>query len=126
VTEWVALSVVLAIHDEQIAEHGGTDGLRDADLLDTAIHRPKNLAAYGEPDLADLAASYAYGIANNHAFLDGNKRTSSVVTRLFLQLNGADLNASETDRLEMWSTLGAGGISETELAAWIRDRLGPV
>jgi death-on-curing protein len=126
VTEWVALSVVLAIHDEQIAEHGGTDGLRDAGLLDSVIHRPKDLAAYGELDLADLAASCAYGIANNHAFLDGNKRTSSVVTRLFLQLNGADLNAPETDRLEMWSTLGAGGISEIELAAWIRDRLGPV
>ena len=121
--EWVALSVVLAIHDEQIAEHGGTDGLRDAGLLDSALHRPQNLLNYGEPDLADLAVAYACGIAKNHAFLDGNKRTSSVVTRLFLQLNGADLNASEGERLEIWSTLGAGGISETELAAWIRERL---
>jgi death on curing protein len=124
VTEWVALAVVLAIHDEQIAEHGGEDGILDIGLLESALHRPRNLLAYSEPDLADLAACYAYGVANNHAFVDGNKRTSAVVTRLFLRLNGAELDASEADKLETWEALGAKQISEAEMAAWIRQRLG--
>jgi death on curing protein len=123
VTEWVALSVVLAIHDEQMAEHGGAEGTRDLGLLQSALHRPQNLLAYGEPDLADLAACYAYGIANSHAFVDGNKRTSAVVTLLFLRLNGATLQASEVDSLEIWTALGAGQKSEADLATWIRQRL---
>jgi death on curing protein len=127
VTEWVALSVVLAIHDEQIAEHGGFDGIKDLGLLESALHRPRNLLDYGEkPDLADLAACYAYGIANNHAFVDGNKRTSLVVTLLFLGLNGAALDASEVDEIETWEALGAKQISEAEMAVWIRQRLGAV
>jgi death-on-curing protein len=126
VTEWVALSVVLAIHDEQIAEHGGSDGIKDIGLLESALHRPRHLLDYGEPDLADLAACYAYGIANNHAFVDGNKRTSLVVTLLFLGLNGAALDASEVDEIETWEALGAKQISEAEMAVWIRQRLGAV
>ncbi len=122
-TEWVIRSVVLAIHDAQIAEHGGLDGVRDLALLESALHRPQNLAAYGEPDLADLAACYAFAIAKNHAFLDGNKRTSAVVTFLFLQLNGVMLDASEEECLEVWAALGAGNLSESELAIWIRERL---
>jgi death-on-curing protein len=126
VTEWVALAVVLAIHDEQIAEHGGEDGILDIGLLESALNRPRSLLAYSEPDLADLAACYAYGVANNHAFVDGNKRTSAVVTRLFLRLNGAELDASEVDKLETWEALGAKQISEAEMAVWIRQRLGAV
>jgi death-on-curing protein len=124
VTEWVSLSVVLAIHDEQIAEHGGSEGIRDIGLLESALHRPRHLLDYDKPDLAGLAACYAYGIASNHAFVDGNKRTSLVVTRLFLMLNGATLDASEVDKVETWAALGAGRIGESELAAWIRLRLG--
>jgi len=123
VTEWVALSVVLAIHDEQIAEHGGREGIRDLSLLESALHRPQNLVAYGEPDLADLTACYAYSISSCQAFVEGNKRTSAVVTRLFLRLNGTTLEAPEVDRLAIWTALGAGQISEAELAAWIRQRL---
>jgi death-on-curing protein len=124
VTEWAALAVVLAIHDEQIAEHGGADGIRDIGLLESALNRPRSLFDYGAPpDLADLAACYAYGVANNHAFVDGNKRTSAVATRMFLRLNGAELDASEADKLETWEALGAKQISEAEMAVWIRQRL---
>ena len=122
-TEWIARSVVLAIHDAQIAEHGGLDDVRDIALLESALLRPHNLAAYEKPDLADLAACYAFAMARNHAFLDGNKRTSAVVTRLFLQLNGATLNASAEERLKIWTALGAGDLSETELATWLRGWL---
>ena len=118
--EWITLAVVLAIHDEQIVEHGGAEGIRDLGLLESTIHRPRDLLAYGQPDLADLAACYAYGTVQNHAFVDGNKRTSAVVTRLFLGLNGATLEASEADRLETWTALGAGQRSEADLAMWIR------
>jgi death on curing protein len=126
VTEWVALSVVLAIHDEQIVEHGGSEGIRDFGQLESALHRPRNLLTYGKPDLADLTACYAYGIANDHAFVDGNKRTSAVVALLFLRLNGATLDASDVDKIETWTALGAKQISEAELAAWIRQRIGAV
>jgi death on curing protein len=124
--EWVELSTVLAIHDEQIAEHGGRDGILDLGQVESSLHRPQNLCAYGEPDLADLAACYAYGLARNHGFVDGNKRTSAVVTRLFLGLNGATLAAPDVDRLNMWIALGEGRISEAELAPWIRQRLGRI
>jgi death-on-curing protein len=123
VTEWVAQAVVLAIHDAQIAEHGGKPGVRELGLLESALHRPRNLAACGQPDIADLAAAYAFGIARNHAFFDGNKRTSAVVTRLFLQLNGHDLAATEAARLDIWSALGGGDVSEESLAQWVRARI---
>lgn len=121
--EWVAQSVVLAIHDEQLAEHGGSPGLRDIGLLESALARPQNLAAYGDPEIADLAylaASYAFGIAKNHPFVDGNKRTSYVISRLFLRLNGYDLAASETERLRVWLDLASGQMTEEELAGWFR------
>ena len=122
-TRWVALSAVLAIHEEQLAEHGGLDGIRDRGLLESALHRPRDLQSYGQPDLADLAAAYAFGIARNHPFLDGNKRTSAVVTRLFLRLNGHDLDASQAERLAIWLALGAGETTEQALADWMRSRL---
>ena len=122
-TRWVALSAVLAIHEEQLAEHGGLDGIRDRGLLESALHRPRDLQSYGQPDLADLAAAYAFGIARNHPFLDGNKRTSAVVTRLFLRLNGHDLGATQAERLAIWLALGAGETTEQALAGWMRGRL---
>jgi len=123
VTRWVALSAVLAIHEEQLAEHGGLDGIRDRGLLESALHRPRDLQNYGQPDLADLAAACAFGIARNHPFLDGNKRTSAVVTRLFLRLNGHDLDATQAERLAVWLALGAGERAERALANWMRSRL---
>ena len=114
-TRWVALSAVLAIHEEQLAEHGGLDGIRDRGLLESALHRPRDLQNYGQPDLADLAAACAFGIARNHPFLDGNKRTSAVVTRLFLRLNGHDVDATQAERLAVWLALGAGETTEQAL-----------
>lgn len=117
---WIDPSVVLAIHDEQLAEHGGASGIRDAGLLDSALGRPQNLAAYGEPDHADLAAAYAYGIARNHPFVDGNKRTAFVAAELFLALNGCELMAEDTDCVLTMLALAAGEIDEAGFAAWIR------
>ena len=122
-TRWVALSAVLAIHEEQLAEHGGLDGIRDRGLLESALHRPRDLQNYGQPDLADLAAACAFGIARKRPFLDGNKRTSAVVTRLFLRLNGHDLDATQAERLAIWLALGAGETTEQALADWMRGRL---
>ncbi len=120
---WVNTTVVLAIHDAQTAEHGGNPGIRDMGLLESALARPQNRAAYGEPDIAELAAAYAFGIARNHPFVDGNKRVSAVVCRLFLRLNGSDLNADEPTRLRIWLGLAEGSLSEEELAGWIRSHL---
>jgi death-on-curing protein len=125
VTIWVAKTVVLAIHDEQIAEHGGLSGIRDKNLLESALARPAQLQAYGEPapDIAALAAAYAFGIAKNHAFVEGNKRTSSVVTRTFLVLNGYDITADDLTRLEVWDQLTDGRMSEEECAEWLRKNI---
>jgi death-on-curing protein len=120
---WVLKAVVLALHEEQLAEHGGSPGLRDEGLLDSALDRPRNLYGYGSPDLADLAASYAHAIAKNHAFVDGNKRTSLVVAELFLALNGAELNASDSELVVIWLSLASGEIEEADLARWIRQRM---
>ena len=98
---------------------------RDAGLLESALARPQNLAAYGDPDVAALAAAYAFGIAKNHPFIDGNKRTSAVISRLFLRLNGYDVNASETDRLRVWLELAAGQIDEETLINWFRSNIQP-
>jgi death-on-curing protein len=120
---WVDRGVVLAIHDEQIAEHGGQAGTRDAGLLESALARPVNKAAYEDCDAADLAAAYAYGIARDHPFLDGNKRTSLVLAELFLALNGVTLAASDGDCLAIFMALADGSLSEAELAEWIRGNL---
>jgi len=122
-TVWVDKNAVLAIHDEQLAEHGGSSGLRDPGGLESALGRPQNLEAYGEPDLAALAAAYAFGIAMNHAFIDGNKRTSYVVTRLFLRLNGFTIAGETAIRIAAWSRLGAGELSEEAFADWLRANI---
>lgn len=124
--EWIASSVVLAIHDAQIAEHGGGAGLRDAGLLESALARPQNLAAYGDPDIAALAAAYAFGIAKNHPFVDGNKRTSAIASRLFLRLNNYDITASEAERLQIWLRLAAGEMDEESLVEWFRKNISEV
>lgn len=121
---WIPKPVVLAIHDEQLAEHGGGRGLRDDGLLEAALNRPRNLFHYGDaPDHAALAAAYAYGLAKDHPFIDGNKRTSFVVCELFLALNGQDLELDDAEAVTAWLTLASGGMTEAELAETIRQAL---
>jgi death on curing protein len=120
---WVTTEVALAAHREQLAEHGGGDGVRDERLLDSAMARAPNLAAYGQPDAAALAATYAYGIARNHPFVDGNKRTAVVVSETFLVLNGYVLNATDAEVVVAFLDLASGDLSEAELADWFRTRL---
>ncbi|HTW58195.1 MAG TPA: type II toxin-antitoxin system death-on-curing family toxin [Terriglobales bacterium] len=121
---WAAEAVVLAIHEAQLAEHGGIPGIRDAGLLSSALARPHNLEAYGErPDAAALAAAYAFGIARNHPFLDGNKRTAFVVMELFLNLNGWALEAEDADCISTMEALAAGDRSEKALATWLRNHI---
>jgi death on curing protein len=123
---WPTLAVVLAIHDEQIAEHGGTAGLRDPGLLDAALHRPLHYLSFGDdPDLGLLSAVLAHGLVSNHPFLDGNKRTSFVVTELFIELNGYQLTAEDADVVTTWLALANGSMDEKALAIWIRDRVKP-
>ena len=122
---WLEKPLVLMLHDRQIAEHGGSAGLRDENLLDSALARPQQLYAYGDPspDLAALAASLAFGIAKNHAFVDGNKRTAFVCYRTFLALNDAVLEASAEEKYTTILGLAEGRISEAEFAAWLRAHL---
>ena len=118
---WLSEAVVRAIHDEQLAEHGGGSGLRDAGLLESALARAINLYAYGTPDVADLAAAYGFGIARNHPFIDGNKRTAFVAATMFLELNGRRFGATEVDAATAFLRLAAGELSEAELAGWLRS-----
>ena len=120
---WVTLAVAQAAHAEQLAEHGGGEGVRDAGLLESAMARPQNTAAYGDPDAADLAAAYAYGIARNHPFVDGNKRTAAVVSETFLVLNGYQLAATDAELVVAFLALASGELSEDELADWFRQHL---
>ena len=113
------LQAILATHDQQVAEHGGGCGIRDKGGLESALARPMNLHAYGEPSPPRLAAAYAFGIAKNHPFVDGNKRTALVAAELFLALNGYDLTADDVEVVDVFLRLAAGEITEEELAAWI-------
>ncbi len=122
---WVSFNVVVAVHDRQISEHGGLDGIGDDGAIESALARPLNLAAYGDPDAASLAAAYAYGIAKNHGFADGNKRTAWVIARLFLADNGYGLDFDPIDAVRTMDGVAAGRIGEDELAAWLRVRVGP-
>ena len=118
--EWLKKFIVLAFHGEQLTEHGGKAALRDEGLLDSALERPRNRFAYSEPDLFDLAAAYAYGIAMNRPFIDGNKRTSFIVAHTFLILNGFELLAPDKEILLIWLALADGSLSESVLAEWLR------
>ncbi len=118
---WVLRSIVDAIHDAQLVEHGGASGVRDEGLLESALNRPINLQAYGEADLCSLAAAYAFGITRNHPFIDGNKRTAFVVSYTFLRINGLELMADETSATKAMLALSAGEMNEAEFAEWIRN-----
>ena len=122
---WLLEETIIAIHHRQIAEHGGTEGLRDEGLLLSALARPQNLFAYGEPspDLAALAAAYAFGIARDHPFVDGNKRTALIAARTFLLLNGVNLKASQDEKVLIFLQLAEGLLTQEELADWIRNRI---
>ncbi len=122
---WLLEEAVRTIHERQISEHGGSSGLRDEGLLLSALARPQHLLAYREPspDAAALAASYAFGIARNHPFIDGNKRTAFVVARTFLLLNGSNVEASQEEKYLTFLRLAEGSLTEEELAAWIRQHL---
>lgn len=120
---WISREALLLLHDESLAEHGGAAGLRDAGLLDSALARPLNLVAYGKPDLAELAASYAVGLAKNHAFVDGNKRAAFLAIGVLVALNGQRLVASQIDATQAMLAVSAGELDEAAFAAWLRDRL---
>ena len=122
---WISKQALLLLHAESLAEHGGGQGLRDEGLLDSALTRPQNLAAYGNPDHAALAASYGLGLAKNHAFVDGNKRAALLATGLFLHLNGWRLTASQADTTLAMLSLAAGELSEDAFAAWLRRNSAP-
>ena len=121
-TIWIERPLAIAIHERQLAEHGGGVGVRDDNLLDSALARPQQMHAYGDPppDLADLAASLAFGVARNHPFVDGNKRTAHVCYRVFLALNDVKLDASDEDKYVTMIALAEGSLSEAEFAAWLR------
>jgi death-on-curing protein len=127
VKDWIfiARGVALAIHDEQLAEHGGAAGVRDMGALESALARPLNLSQYSDPDAAALAAAYAFGITRNHPFVDGNKRTAYVVCELFLCLNGNELTASDAECVTAFFRLAAGELDEPALADWIRASCRP-
>jgi death on curing protein len=122
---WIDKRALLLLHAESLAEHGGSVGLRDEGLLDSALARPLNLVAYGEPDFADLAASYAFGLAKNHAFVDGNKRAAFLCAGLFLALNGYRLTASQVDATQAVLALAGSEINEEAFARWLRANTSP-
>jgi death-on-curing protein len=120
---WVSHRAALTAHAEQIAEHGGGAGIRDMGVFESAMARRQQLEAYGEPDAAALAAAYAFGLARNHPFVDGNKRTANVVSLLFLLKNGWRVQADDADMTVAFIALAAGELSEDELADWFRQRV---
>lgn len=122
---WLDPAVLTAVHEEQLVEHGGAGGVRDAGLFESALARARHLAAYGEADAAALAAAYGYGLARNHPFVDGNKRTAFVAVELFLALNGFDLTADDGDCVLTMLAVAAGELDEAAFAGWIRTHLAP-
>lgn len=124
-TVWIGKPLILAIHDRQLAEHGGIAGVRDETLLDSSLARPQQRHAHGDPppDLVDLAASLAFGLARNHPFADGNKRTVAVACETFLMLNNAELVADDVALYPVYLGLAEGSLSEAELADWLRPRI---
>ena len=118
---WLSGDVLLAVHDEQLAEHGGAAGVRDLGLFESALSRPRNLVGYGNPDVCELAAAYGYGLARNHPFIDGNKRTAFVAVELFLVLNGFQLLADDASCILTMLSLAAGDLEEAAFADWLRQ-----
>ena len=124
-TIWLSRELILAVHDEQLSQHGGASGVRDPGLLDSALARPANRASYGDPDLAELAALYAIALARNHPFVDGNKRTAYVALELCLRLNGLRLPVSDAEAAVVMLQLAAGEVSDDEFTAWVRQNAVP-
>ena len=122
---WIDPRVLLAVHEEQLAEHGGAPGTRDIGLYESALARPRNLVLYGEPDAAALAAAYGCGIARNHPFIDGNKRTAFVAVELFLALNGIELVADDGACMLIMLAVASGTLDEAGFAAWLREHSAP-
>ena len=122
---WVDRQALLLLHDESLAEHGGAPGLLDEGLLNSALARPLNRVAYGQPDTADLAAAYGVGLAKNHPFVDGNKRAAFLAVGLFLAINGQRLRASQAEATLTMLEVASGDIDEITFAAWIRDHMVP-
>src|SRR6185295_16953586 len=126
--EWVWLDpeALIAAHEEQLAEHGGAAGLRDRGLFESALARPQNLAVYGDPDVSTLAAAYGFGLAKNHAFIDGNKRVALVALESFLLLNGHQLVADDAQAVLVILSVAAGSFDQKELADWIMKNIEPL
>lgn|SRR5574343_617561 len=122
---WIDPQVLLAVHDEQLAEHGGGPGVRDIGLFESALARPQQLAAYGTPDVSDIAAAYGFGIARNHPFVDGNKRTAFVAVQLFMLLNGYRVVATGAEHVLTMLAVASGELSEAEFAVWLRGHSTP-
>ncbi len=120
---WIDRRALELLHDESIAEHGGAAGLRDEGLLESALARPLNLAAYGEPDVAELAAAYGVGLAKNHPFVDGNKRAAFLAVGMFLALNGQRLVATQADATLTMLAVAAGSMNEATFAQWLREHV---
>ena len=118
--EWVLLEVVYIVHEESLAQFGGSSGIRDQGLLESALARPRNLFAYGKPTIFDLTASYAFGLVKNHPFLDGNKRTAFIVAAIFLEMNGWRFGASEDDAAVQILALAVGELTEAAFASWLK------
>ena len=123
--KWINRDVLLLLHDESLAEHGGASGLRDEGLLESALARPVNLTQYAAPDVADLAAAYGVGLAKNHAFVDGNKRAAFLAVGLFLALNGYSLNATQADATLIMLAVASGELPEADFPNWIRENIQP-
>lgn len=122
---WISRDALILLHDESLAEHGGAPGLRDAGLLDSALARPVHLVAYGQPDLADLAAAYGVGLAKNHPFVDGNKRAAFLAVGLFAMINGQRLRATQADATLTMLAVASGGLDDAAFAHWLREHLQP-
>lgn len=122
---FIETEIAVAVHERQLAEHGGLSGTKDIGLLESAMGRPLNKHSYGETDLCALAAAYAFGIARNHPFNDGNKRTAWVIARLFLRLNDVSIAFDKVDAIETVLALAAGDLPEDRLAEWFRARIVP-
>ena len=122
---WIDKRALLFLHSESLAEHGGPEGIRDEGLLDSALARPQNLLAYGEPDLAALAAAYGVGIAKNHPFVDGNKRAAFLAVGLFLALNGQRLAATQVEATSAMIAVASSDLDEPAFAQWLREHIAP-
>ena len=123
---WINRQALRLLHGESLVLHGGASGIRDEGLLESALMRPENQAAYGSPDVFDCAAAYAFGLAKNHPFVDGNKRAAFLACGLFLRLNGQRLRATQAEATLSMLALAAGQLSENEFADWLRNHTAPV